>query len=326
MVANRIEVYPPEKRQKMSYSIRLVLILMILFACQSLIAKPEEPERVGELDDFLARGNDIYYFGDSVLYYSYAYEPDHSTIPEFLMEALPGSNIGSFYNAAFQMDIYHAMCHYLISQGFRPKLIIIPINLRSFSPEWDQRPAYQFLEEKLFLLSPNDFIRNWAFILYRFNFFDNQILTSNEFDNTPIFFGKEKVGTIKTVRRDITLAFGSQYMYSLSPRHRRIKSMVGIAEMMQLNDTPVLFYITPINYEFGEKLIGASFDEQVKSNIALINGLLEEEGLTVLDLAYSLKDNYFKYSDCPDEHLLAEGRQYIAQQLSARIKMMLPVE
>ena len=94
---------------------------------------------------------DIIYFGDSTIYTLGVGDKDKRTTSEMVEEITPCYSLGSITHAAYQMDIYLEFCRYITRQKQHPSFIIIPINMRSFSPEWDRRPQYQFEMEKIIL-------------------------------------------------------------------------------------------------------------------------------------------------------------------------------
>ena len=83
--------------------------------------------------------------------------------------------IRSYYDA-YHIGIYLEYAQYIVAQENLPQVVIIPINLRSFSPEWDMRPEYQFEKEARFLRSKNSlFIQSFDKPLSIFQWYKPEI-------------------------------------------------------------------------------------------------------------------------------------------------------
>ena len=133
-----------------NFLLKLIAFIVVLTTIQvavSAMNPPELPEEILALDQQLQAGVDTLYFGDSILIHPVG-EP---TIPEILRDLLPDYEIGDVAHPAYQLDLYERYVNYLVNHNSGVKTVIIPINLRSFSPEWDLRPTYQFEREKTIL-------------------------------------------------------------------------------------------------------------------------------------------------------------------------------
>ena len=114
------------------------------------------------------------------------------------------------------------------------------------------------------------------------------------------------------------------YMYSLARDHRKIKSMIEIAEMSK-NGPKVLFFISPVNFRLGEKYLPNQFSQRLKENIDLIKEVAKDTDVDLLDLSGVLKPEHFVGGGTvdPDDHPNGLGRKYIASQLAERISSIL---
>lgn len=280
------------------------------------------------LDQLLTDNTEILYFGDSVIGRFSPQDKNKSSIGEFLSEELPNHTVGVIWHRAYQMDLYYEYCRYLAKGNHQPEIVIIPINLRSFSPEWDRRPQYQFNLEKRVLRQKRD-------VLYRIFYkplyiFDKaSVITEAEFLSTSVFDGKRKRGYVKDFVNEEDNTYTQdkmrkkailRYMYSLTSNHRKVKSMLKIVDIMEETGTNVLFYITPINYRICMRFVGERALVQFKANTKLIESLLASRDTEVLNLAFSLERDAFSWPMYPDEHLNERGRQYVAHQLAFKIK------
>jgi hypothetical protein len=150
---------------------------------------PELPEEIVALDQQLQKGADIVYFGDSILIHP-AGEP---TIPEILRSLVPHYTIGEVAHPAYHLDLYERYVNYLVEHGPKVESVIIPINMRSFSPEWDLRPTYQFEREKI-ILTYGPLLSSLFYRLFdTFGLFDSPI-SQDDFLEATVFNGDQPVG------------------------------------------------------------------------------------------------------------------------------------
>ena len=174
------------------FFLKLVAFIAILLTIQVVVSAmhpPVLPEEILELDQQLQAGVDIVYFGDSTLIYPEG-EP---TIPEMLRNLLPTHALGDVVHPAYQLDLYERYVNYLVEHNSQVKAVIIPINMRSFSPEWDLRPTYQFEREKTVLTYGLLVSRLFYRLFDTLGQFDSSI-DQNDFLEATVFNGDQPVG------------------------------------------------------------------------------------------------------------------------------------
>ena len=79
------------------------------------------------------KNEDIIYFGDSAIRSSSVMDSIKKSIVEIINDSL-NLNIVDLSNFGSSPIIFNEYVKYLISNDIRPKLIIVPLNLRIFSP------------------------------------------------------------------------------------------------------------------------------------------------------------------------------------------------
>lgn len=313
-----------------------ILVLLFIVALLQSALTPflntfNTPIEIKELNEYLKDNVDIIYFGDSTLLHSAENDSDKRSIAMMLHDRVPRLKIKGMFHGAFNADIYLPFCSYITKQHSRPKTVIIPINMRSFSPEWDMRPQYQFEELKVFL-GENNFLKNFYKPLSIFKYNPYRV-TQRQFENSLIFNGDEPIGRVKdfnwtihkyykrNLEEFIKKIFLYFYMGSLKEEHRKIQSLVGIARTTKQSGIKVIFYITPIDYETGEKYLPKQFLERLGHNTNVIISSLLKEGVDVLDLSKDLKTELFDYTlPWINEHLNERGRNYVADKIADKIK------
>ena len=95
--------------------------------------------------------NDVLLFGSSVEEYADSKDKDKRSISKMINSLSNKYHVESISGVAYHMDLFLELSKYIVKNLSHPKLIIVPINMRTFSPEWDKRPEYQFEKEKKIL-------------------------------------------------------------------------------------------------------------------------------------------------------------------------------
>lgn len=317
-----------------AFVIKTLLFALIVVAGQVAIAqvRPAEiPETILQLQDHLANNTDIIYLGDSTVWYP----TGSQTTAEMLQALLPEQTVGEVSHGAYHLDLYLGFAAYINSQPARPETVIIPINMRSFSPGWDQRPTYQFDEEQFVLWAGVPMAQILGTPLDVFGTFDPAI-SQDEFLNTPVYNGNTQVGLVRDFEPDgatldnvpanrnqydvsdlptgdaLTQRLVYYYMYNLDANHPKIQALIQLADVFQQSEMRPIFYITPVNYELGQRYLGDDFTAQWDANTQLIKDVLADKGFEVLDLSYDLAA--FAFIDT--EHLRDNGKRHVAAQLA----------
>jgi acetyl esterase/lipase len=226
--------------------------------------------------------------------------------------------------------------------GGAPQTLVLPINLRSFSPAWDRRPAFQFEEEHRILTMGLP----WARLLFRplevFGFFRPSI-SQRDFLDTPVYDGDVRVGQVRdfetlaadeVLQEDVENAYREvaledaetaqavltyHYMFNLDPDHRKLDAMTAVAELAAERGVRVIFYITPVNVEQGERFLGRAFTERFTDNVQVVKSRLDAASLdnvTMLNLAFDLP----AYDLTDMEHLTETGKEYVAEQVAMAVR------
>ena len=317
------------------------LVLALLQFLVSSVFPAEIPQEVLLLDQDLSDGVDIVYLGDSTL----TLPVGEVTTGEILQEMLPGHKVGEIAHPAYNLDLYLHYVRYMLRGSRRPQAIIVPVNMRSFSPEWDLRPGYQFDKVKKTLDLGLFVSRILGRPLEIFGFYEPSI-SQETFLNTTVYRGDEPVGTVRDFEsvsdQDGSAGQGDagfvyhdalpstedeealrqaliyRYMYRLRAGQRQLQAMLEIAELGRAADVEIVFYVTPINYQQGERFLGEAFLETLNENVALVQLLAQYHRTTVLDLSTGLEA--FSFVDM--EHLRERGKEYVATQLAAAIQSL----
>jgi hypothetical protein len=284
------------------------------------------PRNVRLAREFVRQGREVIFFGDSVDLSRSHLDGNKSPLHRMIQDRLPGQTIGPLVHEGYNMDTFLAYAGYISSSTRKPRLVIIPVNMRSFSPQWDADPSCQFDMERQ-VLSGGYLKRVFLKPLILFGAVKQRGISREEYENTPVFNGSQMVGRVRDFlgesfrepsdgKTEKKLVF--HYMYSLEPGHRKLVSMAKMANVLKRSGIKPLFYITPIDRETGDKYLGPDFTRRIKANTAIIKQVLTSQGMGCLDLSLDLPAGAFHWQPnlYPNEHLNEKGRLYVAARVA----------
>ena len=278
---------------------------------------------------------DVLLFGDSVTKYRMDSEPADSTLAGLLPPLLPSCRVSVVSAQAFHMQLFEAFGRYVSHNpaATRPHVVVIPINFRSFTTVWTERPGWQFeVMRRRFYWDSFAYDMTIA-PLSIFKWYESIEGRQDEFLEAPVYFGTRKVGTIggiglydKTMayrleNRDEAKRLGviTYYMQAVRPESERFQAMVRLARTLKSANIRPLFYITPIDWEQCRKSVGEPGVEQIKANVRAVADGLAAEGVRVRDWAMALGTSSFSYAVVPNEHLAPAGRAWVAQAIATAV-------
>ena len=232
--------------------------------------------------------------GDSVHYRVSHFDDDISSLAQMIECKLSGREEPVCINfSAYHPGVYLALLECLAKFRGRPKRLVLPINLRSFSPQWWLNPELQYSEDIALLrrYQPGEEIPE----IIR----DSDSAALDIFDATRARFRGSPIRKMGTFRR-LALAkplktdlewrvamsqvlAGSHYpewlagwrarqiailhyLYFLEPSHPRIKETLAAMRLAKELGIRPLIYVTPINYCEGVRAAGRRFTKIVRRN------------------------------------------------------------
>lgn len=130
-----------------------------------------------DLDRVKAEGSDIVYLGNCCVLDHAPDDEDKRSLPEILNNMMPAWELEGMAHNAYHGELFEGVCRVMAAGMKRPEVVIIPINLRSFSSSWDEKPEYQF--SKMNYLLENDRVcqRSALRPLIMFNYIDLNPIT-----------------------------------------------------------------------------------------------------------------------------------------------------
>lgn len=266
----------------------------------------------------------IVYLGDSTIT-SFSNNDTNKRPISALLEDRIKQKVTPVTHSAYHLGIYKDYVEYIL-ENYTPEEIIIPINMRSFSPEWDTRPGYQFIKES-FLLNNGRIGRMFYSPLSTYTSMfratnEHAWLNSQVFDN-DILIGKVvdfenatylKNSSVSNMKNKIIF----HYRYKLTSNHRKISALRNICSVAKQNNIKVIFYVTPIDIDYVDSVYPGTAD-LIVNNIKVVLQVINSYGLNAIDMSHSIPSDYFDWrvNTYPNEHLNEKGRIYVADLLSS---------
>jgi len=270
-------------------SLRFLVLFTLAFAAQLpvghlLDGRPfEERDR---LDRSLAERVDVVYLGDSVLESLSGRDVDRRDISQMLDDLLDNRSVVRVSHAGYGMEVYLRFAEYLARQPVRPRILVVPLNLRSFSALW----PYSFEFERL-RLAWGDLI---GVGLYR-------PMTGLKLLPAPAGRGP----ALRSGEDFPRAAYGG----ALSPEHPRVRALKQLTEVCRKAGILPMVYVTPVDAAGG----GPEVQGRVVQNVEICR----EAAGSLLDLSAAVADRseFIGY-----EHLAERGRRRVASELASALK------
>jgi len=274
----------------------------------------------------------ILLLGDSVSERTSNTDTDTTPLSEMIGKKL-GSD-ASYYaitHSAYYADIYLLYLALLLELGIRPGSIIVPLNVRCTSPQWDFNPMYQCGSHLKQLFSELHKKVGGRFDNYKpqirsVSAFMNSSVRYPEVDFTRIAQFQEVISSIpqsdaaKSERKRIILTY--HYMNRVEKGHRKLKALSELAALCREQSIRLLVYMTPINFEAGEKYVGKQFTKNLKANALVISEAVSESAgnndhIIFRDYSTALQGSHFFHPDEMTEHLNQLGRDALSNHILA---------
>ena len=276
--------------------------------------------------------------GDSVAERTSWHDTDKTTLAQMLKSALSDVyNLGTISYSAFNMKILSYFIEALQVMKRRPRFVILPINMRSFSPQWDLEPSWQF-DTEIDLISK--FISNPGMVpSYVPEVMDLGALYE-EFDSTSVQYGLSELKSIGQFRlvisgkpstaeqRNYRLAqlYIFHYAFALKQNHRKLTYLRKLLNLLQEMKIYGFLYVTQINIESGRKYASEGFEKSIRTNVAVVKDVVAEaamsNAISFFDYGEALSPKYFFHEEETTEHLNQAGRRVVASLIAEQIKKL----
>ncbi len=277
---------------------------------------------------------DVLYLGDSVVERVSRNDADRRTLGTMVTEAIrPDLRATWISHSAYHLGVFSSLLRVLECTRHRPDVVVFPINLRSFSPQWHFNPQWQFHEEinaiERYLANPSAGIprvrapwvrrREWEeFDATCVEYPETAFRRVGQFRDVIASFAKDEAA-VEFRRRQI---FIFHYLNTLSQAHPRLAILDSVLKLLDNLGCSVLCYITPVNYSAGIRYVDTPFLTGVRRNVAAVAEVVKRHQgprLRFADHSELLDSQYFFNEHDAAEHLNERGRRELTSKLAAEV-------
>jgi hypothetical protein len=308
---------------RLAVLVGLVTGLWIAFALTMGLAEPEP--FLGVLDRAAEARPDLLLMGDSTLFWRGPTEKESLSLEDAIAATYPELKVSSISEAALTLDMMEASWRYLRARGAAPRVAIVVVNLRSFSPTWYERPD-SYTEKVLHQLTwDSRFVRALYRPLVEFDVLNKKTLKIDEYYRmlrnhlhaAPADFGLDSDSASGAADAKLSARASYYLCYGLPipEEHPLLRAMTGLANKMRADGVKVLLYITPVDRERGAAEFGPGMVSAIDQNREVVKGAITvaiaaDQGLRLLDRADGAPtEDFLDHGGAPNEHLTVVGRE-----------------
>lgn len=302
------------------------------------VAERCEPAAVGELEALAAAAADVVFLGDSTAFMTDAMDTDTRDTAALLDESLPDFNVGAHLGPGYTLTDYALQVDFLVRHGLggahgqdRP-VVIVPLNMRSFSPLWHDNPFIQRGELRLFLGNDGYLFRSFYKPLAAFGAFPDATPPPGTFLKQPIYDGKRQAGVAgdvwpfepQTDTETGRLLAIAHHMQPVTAQHDLLEAGERLAAACRAGSLRLFIYVTPVDYTTGDEVLEGRFSRRLRRNVDTAVSLLRDQDVNVVDLSFAFGPELFRTGHYPaEEHLNEQGRRRLAGLLRAEVVKLL---
>ncbi len=282
-------------------------------------------------------GGPILFFGSSVAYKAGKADTDRRDLAHMLSDRLGGERVIGCTHDAYHPGIFLKYARMIRGLPHAPKRVIVPVNLRAFSPSWHLHPSWQFrtlsdalqrgtdleggalaewiADQKVL---PHEGVRR-VFLLQarrrerppdRFSFGDGGRMTFAEFDR--VYYSEPEAEEERLEK--LRMQYRVHYLDGIGGDHEMLAALIDLHREFTGMGSACLFYLTPINVEELEGLWPGTLPE-VRRNVRFVTERLGGAGAEVLDLHDLLPGRHFISPKFSTEHIDAAGKRQVIDRI-----------
>jgi len=282
------------------------------------------------------------FFGDSTVRAFSSCERDTDGIDDKLA-AITGWPVTSLVSAGHTPRQWSVLAGLFAQTRNKPRIVIFPINLRSYSTGWGANPAWQFSAQKQYVrILSGDFTAIPQFVMdsvFTTSKAETAVMMNTEISAMGRHFGNmaELAQRAKGVPLDLECQdnqspyqdalkakFILNYMHDIATDHPLLQSLKALADALMKQDIRIAAYLVPVNVADGNALVGPEFARTIRRNKMIVTAVLEREQLPYVDLTEALSGKDFADKGCACEHLAAAGRQVVARRIAKMLQSLAP--
>jgi len=282
---------------------------------------------------------DVLLFADSTTLLVSRFDVSRRTLLEMVLRGLSPFRVCVVGHIAYHGAVQEALLHVVAALPAHPRVVAMPVSIRQPNVQWAANPIFQFTE---LIEAASSFAADPASPVPDVAAFPRGDLTRGgthadpeeweRFRAAPVSFPGQPESTvghfldlIKAPPDDDVDARLERarsifaYHYAVGSDDVRLRGLSQAVRIANGIGAKVVAHLTPINYQAGHRLLGASFDEAVSCATELVASACRNAaapgGLVLEDLTHLLPSTEFFYDTDPTEHFDEFGRRKVAKIL-----------
>lgn len=277
---------------------------------------------------------DVLYFGDSTIRFTGKDDKDKRGIDEFFKE-FSGLSVCTIASPGFNSVLFSEYVQLLSKTRYKPRLVVLTVNLRSFSETGVQRPTALFPLRQIYTRhrcgKPFELI---DYLRYRFLGLEEELTAS--WEKAAVIRDSVSIGTNRQIvdacrieedldynpelawkyNRQLSLKFNYHYCMELDNDSLAIKKFHETVIALERLGIPVVLNITPLNMQDGLFYAGEKFKTKVENNLCVFAKNVSASNARILDLHESLNSTHFVHKSEVFEHLDTAGRRFVGEKVA----------
>ena len=259
-------------------------------------------------------------------------DADRRTLFDHIEAGIAPASATAISYRAYHARVYLAVCRMLqTASSVPPKVVVVPVNLRSFSNSWNYNPVWRFDDLVDAMEHPTRY-RLFGRIMHVFGYYPR--VSEKEYESSLVIDGEREVGTIGEFNRRLMKAGRkdtpertrdsaiANYMTPVRPDHEGVLTLKELTRTVSGWGGTVVYYITPVDSESCAAVLGERFLMLLSENTNTIRIALTDSHSVVLDLATAAGSGCFAWKDLAEplnEHLNEQGRSLVASAVARQI-------
>jgi len=253
-----------------------------------------------------------------------------------IMDAFPEGSAFAGGHSAYRALHFGDYLRLLAISPIKPELLVLPLNMRTLSPQWNRHPNYALQSHRRILnhlicaglgLSPVSvrctedppqiqIQRFWDIQL------ENPLGELTRIGDLEALRDNTRLKTANDERRRREI-FIYHYAMPLPVDCGETDTWCEMVAFAAKYEIKLLVYATPINVSAGTELIGPAFSKAVRDKVAFFEKRVFEtvssKFFRFVDLHDASPPSHFFHRELASEHLNQAGREYVSRQLRDQI-------
>jgi hypothetical protein len=316
--------------------VRWLALALVVTGAHLVIATsmPRENEQiVRSLRAVRRGGTDVLLLGDSVTLTTSYSDTDTRSLGDMVGARLPSCATAVAAGSSYHSELYEQIGRFVIAGARPPKVIVVPINLRTFTTSAMFHPGWRRWLLQRMLNADSRLYEAASRPLEVFRWYEKTDGSVEEYFAAPVYDGDRAVSTIGqlgVIGQDlgyiepgtpgmVRSAVLMHYLQRITPADERVQALVRLARTLREAGIKSVFYVTPVDWMASSSILGPRVTERIRENAGTISDVLAREHVRVRDWSMLMDASVFSWRTYPNEHLKDAGRLRLAERVASGV-------